>query len=105
MLTLFHHITGITLIIVYFLAFIMSFFQEKISKNIRLFGDIFLFFQYVIGVVLLILGARNTHLHYAIALFPIILIPFSKKLGSRLTSFLFLVIILITYITGVKRGL
>lgn len=105
MFTLFHHILGGILILIYFLAFIISFFQEKLSKNVRMVGDIVLFFQYIVGVVLLILGARNTHLHYAIALFPIILIPFSKKLGNRLTIFLFLVIILITYITGIKRGL
>ncbi|MCX7948116.1 MAG: hypothetical protein N2504_05965 [candidate division WOR-3 bacterium] len=105
MFSLFHHILGGMLIIIYFLAFILSFFHEKFSKSVRMVGDILLFFQYIVGIGLLIMGLRNTHLHYAIALLPIILLPFSKKLGNRLTIFLFLVIILITYITGMRIGL
>jgi len=105
MISLLHHIVGGILILVYFLAFILTFFNENISKNIRRIGDILLFFQYIIGIILLIIGYRNVNLHYAFALLPIILIPFSKKLGNKITTFLFFVLILMSYIVGIRRGL
>jgi len=100
-----HHIIGGILLLIYLSAFIIAFLNENFSKKIRMFGDIILFFQYIVGIIMLIIGLRNVNLHYVFALLPIILIPFSKKLGYKITTLLFFVIILLAYISGIKKGL
>ena len=100
-----HHIIGGILLLIYLSAFIIAFLNEIFSKKIRMFGDIILFFQYIVGIIMLIIGLRNVNLHYVFALLPIILIPFSKKLGYKITTLLFFVIILLAYISGIKKGL
>ncbi|MEO0143888.1 MAG: hypothetical protein ABIL49_03220 [candidate division WOR-3 bacterium] len=104
-MSLLHHILGGTLILMYFITFILALFNEGISKKFRRIADIILFFQYIVGIILLINGERNVNLHYILALLPIILIPFSKMLGNKLTSFLIFIIIFLAYIVGIKKGL
>jgi len=100
-----HHIIGGILLLIYFSAFIIAFLKEDFSRKIRMFGDIILFFQYIIGILMLIIGLRNVNLHYVFALLPVILIPFSKKLGYKITTLLFFIIIFLAYLSGIKRGL
>ncbi len=100
-----HHMVGGILLLIYLLALITAFLKEDISRKVRMVGDIVLFFQYLIGVIMLIVGLSNVHLHYIFALLPVILIPFSKKLGYRITTLLFFIIILLAYLSGLKRGL
>lgn len=100
-----HHLVGGVLILAYLIVFILTFFNENLSRKFRMVADTLLFLQYIVGVILLIVGSRNVNLHYIFALLPIILIPFSRKLGPKLTSFLFLVFIFLAYWTGFKRGL
>jgi heme A synthase len=100
-----HHIVGGILLLIYLCAFIIAFLREDFSRKVRMFGDILLFFQYLIGIIMLIIGLRNANLHYVFALLPIILIPFSKKLGYKITTLLFFIIIFLAYLSGIKRGL
>ncbi len=100
-----HHIVGGILVLVYLSAFVIAFLKEDLSRKIRMFGDIVLFFQYLIGIIMLIVGLRNVNSHYVFALLPIILIPFSKKLGYKTTTLLFFIMIFLAYFSGIRRGL
>ncbi len=104
-MTLAHHIVGGILILAYLIVFILTFFNESLSRRFRIVADTLLFLQYVIGIILLISGSRNINWHYVFALLPIVLIPFSRKLGPRITSLLFLIFVFLAYWTGFKRAL
>ncbi len=95
-----HETVGGLLLLAYLLAFILSFNKLELSRKLKVAGDVMLFLQYILGIVLLVGGKAHVHWHYVFALLPILLIPFAKKIGFRATVLLTFVFLVVAFLIG-----